>query len=50
VLQLAGDGLDALRKNPMLRHGLNTYCGHVTHAAVAEAFHMDFVEAEAALG
>jgi alanine dehydrogenase len=49
VLQLAGEGLDALRKHPVLRHGLNTYGGHVTHAAVAEAFHMDFVEAATAL-
>jgi len=50
MLQLAGEGLDGLRKNPVLRHGLNTYHGHVTHAAVAEAFQMEFVEPETALG
>ncbi|MEQ1638709.1 MAG: alanine dehydrogenase [Methylococcales bacterium] len=38
VLRLAEQGLDAVLTNSALRHGLNTYQGTVTYAAVAEAF------------
>lgn len=34
---LAVGGLDAVRLDPVLGHGLNTYAGRVTHPAVAEA-------------
>ena len=49
VLQLANEGLDAVRKQPALRLGLNTYQGHVTHNGVAQAFGLEFVEPETAL-
>jgi alanine dehydrogenase len=38
TLQLANEGLDAVRKNKALQHGLNTYKGLITYPAVAEAF------------
>jgi alanine dehydrogenase len=38
ALELADKGLLALRENPALRRGLNTFQGHVTHAGVATAF------------
>ena len=49
-LQLADQGLDALRKNKHLRHGLNVHRGKVTHQAVASALNLPFVEAMEALG
>ncbi len=49
VLQLANQGLDAVRKNKALQHGLNTFQGKLTHDAVAEAFGMEFVEPETLL-
>jgi len=49
VLQLANEGLPAVLKNPVLRQGLNTYNGHVTHNAVAGAFLLAYVDAETAL-
>jgi alanine dehydrogenase len=36
-LQLAGQGLDALKKNPHLARGLNVLKGQITHPAVAQA-------------
>lgn len=44
-LALAGRGLDALRQDPALLPGLNTYQGKVTYAAVAEAFNLDYTPA-----
>ena len=41
-LLLADQGVDAVRKNPALRLGLNVYQGKVTYAAVAEAFGLDY--------
>lgn len=38
ALELADKGLSALRENPALRRGLNTFQGQVTHAGVATAF------------
>jgi alanine dehydrogenase len=32
--------LEAGRRNQAIRHGLNTYDGHITHPAVAEALRM----------
>jgi alanine dehydrogenase len=41
-LQLADQGLDALKKNPHLAKGLNILDGHITHPAVAEALGKPF--------
>ena len=41
ALQLANEGLAAMRKNPALRLGLNTHQGRVTYSAVAQAFGLD---------
>ncbi|SJM92851.1 Alanine dehydrogenase [Crenothrix polyspora] len=38
VLRLAEQGLQALQTDSSLRHGLNTYRGMITYAAVADAF------------
>jgi alanine dehydrogenase len=35
---LADQGIAALKANPALQAGLNTYRGSVTHPGVAEAF------------
>lgn len=45
-LELAGRGLEALRRDPALLKGLNTYRGKVTYKAVAEAFGMKYTPAE----
>lgn len=43
ALELAGKGVTrALYGNPPLKHGVNTYQGHVTHSAVAEAVGIPF--------
>jgi alanine dehydrogenase len=45
ALALADKGLQrALADDPALRRGVNTYDGHVTHRAVAEAFGLEHVE------
>ena len=44
AIKLADQGLDAVRQDPALQHGLNTYKGMLTHQAVAEAFGMEYVE------
>jgi len=41
-LQLADQGLEALKENKHLRNGLNVHHGHVTHRAVAEALGLAF--------
>ena len=38
ALELADKGLQALRDNPALRRGLNTFQGQITHPGVAAAF------------
>lgn len=38
ALALAEHGVEALKRDPALRLGLNTYQGHVTYAGVAQAF------------
>jgi len=43
-IQLADHGLDALKKNKHLRHGLNVHRGAVTHRAVADALGLPFVD------
>lgn len=50
TLRLANEGLDAVRNNLPLQHGLNTYQGKLTYAAVAEAFDLQYTEALKALG
>ena len=42
ILLLANNGLDAVRNHPALQHGLNTYRGLLTYAAVAEAFDLPY--------
>lgn len=49
-LMLANKGLDALRENSHLRHGLNVHRGAVTYKAVSEALGVDYVDAATALG
>ncbi len=45
--QLAAKGLSrALRESQELRHGLNTFAGHITHPAVAEALQREYVPVE----
>jgi alanine dehydrogenase len=46
ALELADKGLRALRENPALRRGLNTYKGHVTHPGVATAFGQSYTDTE----
>ncbi|QPJ62876.1 MAG: alanine dehydrogenase [Candidatus Nitronauta litoralis] len=48
--ELAGKGLNkALRDSQELRHGLNTFGGHITHPAVAEAMQREYLPVEKAL-
>ena len=42
VLSLANEGLNAIRKDLALQHGLNTFQGAITHPAVAEAFSLNY--------
>jgi alanine dehydrogenase len=42
-LALADHGLAALTRDPHLRNGLNVHRGRLTHRAVAESLHLDFV-------
>lgn len=49
TLRLANEGLDAVRKSQPLLHGLNTHRGHLTYAAVAEAFGLPYTEPMKAL-
>jgi alanine dehydrogenase len=49
VLQLADQGLAAIRKSEPLQHGLTTHQGKVTYEAVAQAFGMEYAEPVAAL-
>jgi alanine dehydrogenase len=42
-LALADHGLAALARDPHLRNGLNVHRGRLTHRAVAESLHLDFV-------
>ncbi len=49
VSRLANSGLDALRNNLPLQHGLNTHRGLLTYAAVADAFALPYTPALQAL-
>lgn len=42
VVRLANEGLDAVRNDRTLQHGLNTHYGFVTHPAVAEAYGLNY--------
>ena len=44
ALSLANDGLDAVRRNPDLLHGLNTHKGWLTHDLVAEVFDLKYTD------
>ena len=50
ALRLANDGLEAVRNDTALQHGLNTYHGEVTYAAVGEAFGLKYTDPVKALG
>ena len=50
VLALADQGPDALRRDHVLRPGLNTHEGRLTCAAVAQTFGLPWVTPEEALG
>ncbi len=43
ALEIANGGLDALRSNPSLREGVNTFAGNITNKPVAEALGVPFV-------
>lgn len=43
VVRLANEGLNAVRHDHALLHGLNIYGGLVTHPAVAEAFGLEYI-------
>ena len=43
-LALANGGLDAIRQDIHLQHGLNIHAGQVTHPAVAEALGLPYVD------
>ncbi|MBA4801085.1 MAG: alanine dehydrogenase [Euryhalocaulis sp.] len=49
-LQLADQGLEAIKANPHLQDGLNTHKGKVTNMHVAESLNLDFVAPLDALG
>jgi alanine dehydrogenase len=44
ALDLANNGLDAVRDHPDLLHGLNTHQGMLTHHLVAEAFDLPYTD------
>jgi alanine dehydrogenase len=44
VIQLADQGLAALKTDAGIRAGLNIHRGKITHAGVADAFGMEFNE------
>jgi alanine dehydrogenase len=44
VLRIASEGVGAIAKNAPLQHGLNVHRGRLTHAAVAEAFGLEYVD------
>lgn len=50
LIRLAEKGLDALREDPALMKGLNTFGGKCTYAGVAEAFNLPYTPAESLLG
>lgn len=50
TLQLAEQGLNAIRKNVPLQHGLNAHAGKITYKAVADAFGMEYVDPVQVLG
>ena len=49
-LALADRALEALREDPHLRAGLNTYCGELTNNPVAQSLGLPFRSPEAVLG
>ncbi|WP_027461390.1 alanine dehydrogenase [Deinococcus murrayi] len=49
VLQLAEQGVSALKRNKALRLGLNTHAGKLTYQGVAQAFGLAYDEPEAVL-
>jgi alanine dehydrogenase len=50
AIALADEGVEAIRRDPGLRLGVNVAGGEVTHPAVAESVEADLVSVEEALG
>ena len=50
VLALAKEGLEAMKRDPALRRGLNVHGGKITNKGVADAHSYCYVPAEEALG
>lgn len=50
TIRLAAKGLDAIRESKPLQGGLNTHRGHLTYAAVAREFGLQYVDPLSALG
>ena len=49
ILELADQGLEAVRINPALQNGLNTHHGKLTYRAVAESLGLSYTEVASAL-
>ncbi|MFO7768952.1 MAG: alanine dehydrogenase [bacterium] len=49
ALKLAEEGIDALKADPALLHGLNVFRGRVTHEGVSDAFDLDFTDPREAI-
>lgn len=50
TLDLADEGLDAIRRSVPLQYGLSTHAGKLTHQAVAQSFEMIYTDPLEALG
>jgi len=50
VVQIADQGLDALRNNPHILNGLNTYQGKITYKAVADELSLDYLDPQTVFG
>ena len=44
IKQLASNGTDSFKNDPVLLKGLNTYKGNITHPAVAESFNLNYTD------
>jgi alanine dehydrogenase len=44
IKQLASNGVNSFKDDPILLKGLNTYKGNITHPAVAESFNLNYTD------
>ena len=44
IKQLASNGMNSFKNDPILLKGLNTYKGNITHPAVAESFNLNYTD------